>query len=135
MKPKKKPNADPAQIDLDFLIDFYNLETKREKVFWGIIVERSAKNGTTYKPGLFIEDAPYFLSLYERKFETPLALSGYEREIQKAERVSAGKKGEYMVLTTSAGQEVILPSTFVQDIHRFCRYSEEFDNPDTIWPL
>ena len=121
--------------DLEFLRDFYHLHGKNFD--WAIIEEKSSSNpdSNKLKPGLIIEDSRAYVDLYERKLQSILDnFYGYSRKPHRAKRVSAGNDGKYVVLESleDPNMNIILPSSFVLDIHRQCWYGEWMDNGEHI---
>ena len=124
--------------DLEFLRDFYHLHGKNFD--WAIIEEKSSSNPSTnkLKPGLIIEGSRAYVDLYERKLERTINdFDGYSRKPYRAKRVSAGNDGEYVVLAAleDSNKHIILPSSFVLDIHRQCWYGEWMDNGEHIMSI
>ena len=119
--------------DLEFLRDFYHLHGKNFD--WAIIEEKisSDPDKNKLKPGLIIEGSRAFVDLYERK----LQCAGYYRKPHRAKRESAGNDGKYAVLVSldNPDMNIILPSSFVLDIHRQCWYGEWMDNGEHIMEI
>ena len=124
--------------DLEFLRDYYHLQGK--SFDWAIIEEKSSSDpdSNKLKPGLIIDGSHAYVDLYERKLQCILNnLYGYSRKPHRAKRESAGDDSEYAVLVSleDPNMNIILPSSFVLDIHRQCWYGEWMDNDEYIMSI
>jgi hypothetical protein len=129
--------------DIEFLRDFYHLQGKN--IDWAIIevchpegkldinpmrINRKYPN-SEFKPGLIIEGSRVYVDLYERKFQIPVVLGSSSRKAHPAELKSGGNDSEYAALVAKEdpSMQIILPSSFVRDIHRQCWYGEWMEEP------
>lgn len=126
--------------DLEFLRDFYHLHGKTFD--WAIIEEKTSSNpdNNKLKPGLIIEGSHAYVDLYERKLQSirdGFGLAGYSRKPYRAKIESAGNDNKYAVLTSleDPSMNIILPSSFVLDIHRQCWYGEWMDDGEHIMEI
>ena len=92
------------------------------------------------KPGLIIEGSHAYVDLYERKLQSireSFGLAGYSRKPYRAKRESAGNDNKYAVLTSleDPDMNIVLPSSFVLDIHRQCWYGEWMDDGEHIMEI
>ena len=112
--------------DLEFLKDFYHLQGK--DIEWAVIEEADEDNtqDNKLKPGLVIKDSSIYVNLFDRKLQKSIRLGSYSRKAYPANKEIAGKNGEYAILVAKEDQskQIILPVSFVLDIHRECWYGE-----------
>ena len=121
--------------DLEFLRDYYHLQGK--SFDWAIIEEKSSSDpdSNKLKPGLIIDGSRAYVDLYGRKLQCILNnFHGYSSKPHRAKRESAGDDSEYAMLVSleDPNMNIILPSSFVLDIHRQCWYGEWMDNGEHI---
>ena len=123
--------------DLEFLRDYYHLHGKNFD--WAIIEEKisSDPDESRLKPGLIIEGSRACVDLYERKLKRIHDGLDNSRKPYRAKRESAGNDGKYAVLVSleNPDMSIILPSSFVLDIHRQCWYGEWMDDDEHIMEI
>ena len=125
--------------DFEFLKDFYHLQGKN--IDWAIIEEyhdddkhdKPRKPSTnpyfpksTFKPGLMVEGSTVYVDLFERRFTKPINFYGFCRKVYPAEKQQTGSDSDLAVLAAKEDSKkyVILPKSFIQDIHNKCWYAE-----------
>ena len=136
--------------DLEFLNDFYHLQGK--DIEWAIIEETYPEDklergpmervnpkypNSKFKPGLIVKGSRVYVDLMERKIQCPRRLDRYSRKAHPAELKKGGNDSEFAALVGKEDQsmQIILPSSFVLDIHRQCWYGEWMDNGEYIMDI
>ena len=113
----------------DYLKDIYNLHGKT--IGWALI-EVTDKNNPDkkpeYSPGLYIKGSKVAVNLYERRFRSPIELGGYSRRVLPAKLQRSGKDFVILVAKDDSSKYMLLPPTFVKDIHYATRYEDWMEN-------
>ena len=106
---------------LDYLKDYYNLHGRT--IGWAVVEETSHMDDSrTYKPGLCIKGSRVYVDLYARRLFSTICLEEVERKVYPAKKVNAGDGMIVLVAKEDSQKYIVLPKTFVSDIHNVTRY-------------
>lgn len=108
---------------LDYLKDYYNLHGKG--ISWAIIEEIGRTDDShKLKPGLYIKGSRVYVDLFARRLYSTISLREFERKIHVAKKENVGDGKIVLVAKEDAGKYLVLPKTFVADIHDGTRYGQ-----------
>ena len=108
---------------LEYLKDYYNLHGKT--IGWAVVEETSRMDDThTYKPGLCIKGSRVYVDLYARRLFSAICLKEFERKVYVAKKENVGDGKIVLVAKEDSNKLIILPKTFVSDIHNVTRYGQ-----------
>lgn len=108
---------------LEYLKDYYNLHGKA--ISWAIIEEISkGDDSQELKPGLYIKGSRVYVDLFARRLYSTISLREFERKIHVAKKENVGDGKIVLVAKEDAGKYIVLPKTFVADIHDGTRYGQ-----------
>lgn len=108
---------------LDYLKDYYNLH--RKTISWAVVEEiRTADNSHKLKPGLYIKGSHVYVDLFARRLFSTINLRELERKVYIAKKENVGNGKVILVAKEDTSKFVVLPTTFVQDIHNVTKYEQ-----------
>lgn len=106
---------------LDIIKNIYCLHGK--SIEWAVIEEVS-KGGTNLKPGIYIKGSRVYIDLYARRLFSTIELSELSRRIFVARREKVDKGHIALIAKEDSQKNIILPRTFVADIHNVTIYGK-----------
>lgn len=108
---------------LDYLKDYYNLHGKA--INWAVIEETGrADDSHKLKPCLYIRGSRVYVDLYARRLFSTISLREFERKVYVAKKENVGDGKIVLVAKDDASRYIVLPKTFVADIHNVTRYGQ-----------
>ena len=103
--------------------DCYNLHGKT--ISWAIIEEIGiADDAHELKPGLYIKGSRVYVDLFARRLYSTISFSEFERKVHVAKKENVGDGTIVLVAKEDASKYIVLPKTFVADIHNVTRYGQ-----------
>ena len=107
----------------DYLKDYYNLHGK--SIGWAVIEEISKGDDShELKPGLYIKRSRVYVDLFARRLFSTISLREFERKVYIAKKENAGNGKVVLVAKEDTSKFIVLPKTFVADIHNVNRYGQ-----------
>ena len=108
---------------LEYLKDYYNLHGKT--IGWAIVEEiRKDDDSHELKPALYIKGSRVYVDLFARRLYSTISLSEFERKVHVAKKGNVGDGKIVLVAKEDSNKLIILPKTFVSDIHNVTRYGQ-----------
>ena len=106
---------------LDIIKNIYCLHGK--SIEWAVI-EETSKSGSNLKPGIYIKGSRVYVDLYARRLFSMVEVSEFARRIYVAKREKVDKDHIALIAKEDVQKSIILPRTFVADIHNVTIYGK-----------